>query len=70
MRRLFPSEYDFCPMTFIFPEDYKRFIVEREDNPKILWIMKPVASSCGRGIKMVSRKSKVKNKSLIHIGII
>jgi len=24
--------------------------------------MKPVASACGRGIKMISRTSKIKNK--------
>ena len=62
MRRLHGSEYDFCPMTFLLPEDFPRFQREREVRPSELWILKPSASACGRGIRVLSNKSKIKNK--------
>jgi len=66
---MFPEDYDYLPMTYIFPEDYKRFLKDREENPKLLWIMKPVSSSRGRGIKMISRKSKVSCKPFHYLEI-
>lgn len=63
MRRSFGEEYDFCPQTFVFPEDFVRFQREREARPSDLWILKPAASACGRGIRVLSNKSKVKNKT-------
>lgn len=62
LRRRFGRDYEICPPTYIFPEDYKRFEAEREDDPKAYWIRKPVASSCGRGIKVVSASHPVKKK--------
>lgn len=61
-RREFGEEYSICPTTYILPEDYKFFQQDREDNPSALWIKKPVASSCGRGIKMISHSSTVEKK--------
>lgn len=62
MKRAFGLEYDFCPQTFLLPEDFPRFQRERESHPSNLWILKPAASSCGRGIRVLSNKSHVKNK--------
>jgi formate-dependent phosphoribosylglycinamide formyltransferase (GAR transformylase) len=57
MRRLYGKEFDIAPSTYVFPEDYKRFILEREvSNFKYMYIMKPAASSCGRGIKIIGKK--------------
>jgi hypothetical protein len=57
------KEYDFCPKTFIFPEDYRSFCTEREiDNYKSMYIMKPIAQSCGRGIQVIGAKQEVKRK--------
>ena len=37
-----------------------RFLAQKEIAPKgTLWIMKPCAAARGRGIKMVSKKTKV-----------
>ena len=67
MKGLFPNDYNFIPQTYLFPEDYKRFITEREIYPNILWIMKPSCSSCGRGIKMISRKtSNINNRKFYY----
>lgn len=57
MKRGFGAEYDFCPTTYILPEDYQRFAVDRDNYP--IWIMKPNALSCGRGIKLIGRKTVV-----------
>lgn len=50
-------EYNIAPPTYIFPEDYKRWLNEREiEGYKHMYIMKPTASSCGRGIKVIGKK--------------
>ena len=57
MKRLFPNEFNFCPRTYLFPDDYRKFTAERDaDNYKHMYIMKPNALSCGRGIKVVGCK--------------
>ena len=62
MRRAFGEDYNICPATYLLPEDYDRFLRERDEHPTQLWICKPVASACGRGIKVLSNKTKVKRK--------
>jgi hypothetical protein len=54
MKRQF-VEYSFCPKTYVFPDDYRQFTTDREvENFKNMYIMKPAALSCGRGIKVIS----------------
>ena len=49
-RRLYGNFFDIAPPTYIFPEDYKRWNIDREmAHFKDMYIMKPAASSCGRG---------------------
>lgn len=61
----FPEDYNFCPKTFIFPEDADCLEAERTDptyDPETdlkLWIFKPSASSCGKGIKIVTRDDPI-----------
>jgi Tubulin-tyrosine ligase family len=58
MKRVFGKDYDIAPNTYIFPEDYKRWCMDREiNNFKSMYIMKPAASSCGRGIKVIGKKT-------------
>jgi len=38
-----------------------------EKNSKQLWIVKPSNSACGRGIKIIGKKSNLKNKNNIII---
>jgi hypothetical protein len=57
MKRSHGQDYNICPTTYIFPEDYKRWCAEREiENYKNMYIMKPAASSCGRGIRVIGKK--------------
>ena len=59
MIRNFGDEYRIVPKTYILPEDHRRFILDREEAEKHrLWILKPANSSCGRGIKIVTKKTK------------
>jgi len=64
MRRLHPDEFSFHPEGFILPADSFNFervlkadaskMRNKHDKAKCLWIMKPVASSCGKGIKVIA----------------
>ena len=62
MRKL-NAEFNFCPRTYVFPEDFRQFTTEREiDGFKHMYIMKPAALSCGKGIKVIGSKTEVKRK--------
>ena len=64
MRRLHPDEFGFHPEGFILPSDSLNLervlkadasrMKSKNDKAKYLWIMKPVASSCGKGIKVIA----------------
>ena len=63
MKRHFPQEYNFAPKTYVFPEDFRVFQTDREtENFKHMYIMKPAALSCGKGIKVIAQKQEVKKK--------
>jgi tubulin polyglutamylase TTLL4 len=50
-------------MTYLFPEDYDRFQNDRENEMgHCLYILKPVASSCGRGIKVIGKKTRISRR--------
>lgn len=56
MKQLFKhgNEYDICPETYLMPDDYRRLMQDREkDGYQSLYIVKPSASSCGKGIKVM-----------------
>ncbi|CAD8061603.1 unnamed protein product [Paramecium sonneborni] len=60
-KRKYPKEYNFIPNTYLLQYDYDRFMMAQDSAQKdTLWIKKPCADSRGRGITMVSKKSKVK----------
>ncbi len=63
-RRKLGKEFEICPLTYVFPEDYKRFLNDREtNNYKDMYILKPTNSSCGRGIKVIGKKDPVSKRS-------
>lgn len=58
------NEFYFCPKTYIFPDDYRKFCIERESSGnKHMYIMKPSASSCGKGIKVIGPKTQVNKRN-------
>ena len=69
MKRDFGDDYDICPLTYLLMEDFRRLCLDREEDPKQLWILKPAGSSCGRGIKIIGRGSHISRKQYIYIYI-
>lgn len=52
-----------APMSWILPEEYDVFMRYRDQDPSDqLYILKPSASSCGRGIKVVNKKALISKK--------
>lgn len=67
MKRKFQEDYAFVPRTFLLSCEWERFVNALEEKQKrgkkkCLWILKPVASACGRGIKLLNKKCKIQNK--------
>ena len=59
----FGKDFHITPMTYLLPEDYDRFVRDREmEQGNALYILKPAASSCGRGIKVIGKKTVVNRK--------
>lgn len=62
MRSKFPRDFVISPISYLINEDHEAFLNERERDPTALWILKPVAASCGRGIKIVNSTQRVSRK--------
>ena len=60
MRRKHPEVFNIQPKSFVLPHDADEWRLECERNPDGMYIIKPPASSRGRGIKMYRRPSDVK----------
>eukprot|EP00904_Undaria_pinnatifida_P002209 jgi/Undpi1/1198/HiC_scaffold_104.g14112.m1 len=65
---------DVTPDGFILPADRRAWLKAVEEEPKAIWIVKPPASSCGRGIRVINRSavgsvSKSK-KCLVQEGLV
>jgi tubulin polyglutamylase TTLL4 len=59
-RRMYGStDYNFVPDTFLLPDDRSLLESRMKQEPDALWIIKPPASSCGRGIKVVSSVKEI-----------
>lgn len=62
-KRKFHQEYNFMPNTYLMCTDYEkiRVVMENASNQDI-FIMKPVAAAKGQGIKLITKKDKIKKK--------
>ena len=59
MRSRYPRDFIFSPISYLIHEEYDAFLMERELDPGALWILKPVAASCGRGIKIINSTQRI-----------
>jgi hypothetical protein len=60
MIRKWGKEYQIMTHTYVLPEDYKKFKIDRElEQKKAFYILKPTNAACGRGIRVIHKKSKV-----------
>ncbi|GAB5365179.1 hypothetical protein AAMO2058_001034900 [Amorphochlora amoebiformis] len=69
IKKTLPEEYkgayDFLPDTYILPKESKRFERKRKCNPKQMWILKPFARCKGRGIRVLSHDTEVKEEGVV-----
>ncbi len=63
MKKQFPKDFDICPQTYLLPEDYKKLVFDRESDKKVpLYILKPNALSCGKGITVLGPQDQIPKK--------
>ena len=62
MRQLFGQIYNFTPLTYILPNEYRQFInyFNEDGNEKCVWICKPSDLSRGRGITILNKIEDLK----------
>lgn len=51
--------YDFCPTSFVLPQEYGMFVEEFKKSKNKLWIMKPVGKAQGKGIFLFTKLSEI-----------
>jgi len=62
LKELFPgTKFDFLPESYILPNEYTFLKDKMDKNPNQFWIIKPVASSQGRGIFLTKNISEIPN---------
>eukprot|EP01064_Diplonema_japonicum_P020856 TRINITY_DN30430_c0_g1_i1.p1 TRINITY_DN30430_c0_g1~~TRINITY_DN30430_c0_g1_i1.p1 ORF type:complete len:664 (+),score=181.51 TRINITY_DN30430_c0_g1_i1:40-2031(+) len=54
-RKAFGEHFAFTPSTWVLPQDTKTLQADMNANPGMTYILKPCASSCGKGIKLITR---------------
>ena len=66
MHRRFGEAYSIHADTFVMPQDRRKIRGIWAAEPRLLWILKPSNSSCGRGIRVINGHNNVKlNKGTI-----
>jgi tubulin polyglutamylase TTLL2 len=62
MKQLYGPIYNFTPLTFILPNEYRQVIDyhNRDGNENTMWICKPTDLSRGRGISVINNIDDLK----------
>ena len=55
--------FDFVPKTFVLPQDFTQLSEEMEKDPELFWIVKPAASSQGKGIFVTDNINEIPAKT-------
>ncbi len=58
LRRIFPKEFDFFPITWLLPADFNEFTKEIYQEKEV-FIVKPQASSQGKGIFLTNNPENI-----------
>eukprot|EP00754_Rhynchopus_humris_P017023 Rhum_TRINITY_DN14542_c4_g1::Rhum_TRINITY_DN14542_c4_g1_i1::g.97533::m.97533/K16601/TTLL4; tubulin polyglutamylase TTLL4 len=59
------EEYHIAPLTWVLPQDTKLLSADMAANPGLTYIIKPCASSCGKGIRLIKQIPQNKVKSSV-----
>jgi len=67
IKEIFSEDFNYIPETFILPRDFEIMIkkTKSESEKDQKWILKPVASSRGRGIRLVNNLETIPSRCLI-----
>eukprot|EP01022_Parablepharisma_sp_SALTPOND_P014233 TRINITY_DN191_c0_g1_i1.p1 TRINITY_DN191_c0_g1~~TRINITY_DN191_c0_g1_i1.p1 ORF type:complete len:624 (-),score=34.24 TRINITY_DN191_c0_g1_i1:6279-8150(-) len=57
--------FDFVPKSFVLPQDFPQLSEEMDKNPDCFWIIKPAASSQGRGIFVTDNINDIPSKTAL-----
>ena len=57
-KRKFVNAYDHHPETWILPKQYKEWSRVAKNDLSSIFILKPSAASCGRGIKLIDKRKR------------
>jgi len=55
---MFPEQFNFLPKTYLLRTDYDEFLKDKKKYK--YWIIKPVDSARGKGIRVVSSDEKIR----------
>ena len=64
----FPNDFKYMPETYVLPKDKEIFTLQIQNyelNKNNIWLLKPVASSRGRGIRILTNFNDIPEKTLI-----
>ncbi|KAJ9464876.1 Tubulin polyglutamylase ttll-4 [Diplonema papillatum] len=64
-RKKFGDAFDFTPMSWVIPQDARLLAADMQANPSTTYILKPCASSCGKGIRLITRMPQNRIKSSV-----
>jgi len=59
-----PQACDFLPQTYVLPADYEA-LHQAMARERAAWIVKPIASSCGRGISIVQAAHQLPQEDVV-----
>jgi hypothetical protein len=59
LQSIYPKSFQFIPKSYILPQDIKFLEEDMEREPESMWIVKPVASSQGKGIYVTNQIQEV-----------
>ena len=67
MKMKFPDEYNYMPETYVLPKDHDIFVKDKLKDFNLndktrLWLLKPCASSRGRGIRFLTDVQNIPKK--------
>eukprot|EP01060_Flectonema_neradi_P038240 TRINITY_DN797_c3_g1_i3.p1 TRINITY_DN797_c3_g1~~TRINITY_DN797_c3_g1_i3.p1 ORF type:complete len:707 (+),score=116.37 TRINITY_DN797_c3_g1_i3:262-2121(+) len=54
-KKAFGEPFNFTPQTWLLPQDTKLLAADMSSTPGLTYILKPCASACGRGIRLITK---------------